>query len=340
MQFEADVSLGGLNTLGVVSRAEHFCRVTSDTDWLAALDYANTRSLPITILGGGSNVILRSTLSGLVVHPVGDGIELIEQTATNVVVNVGAGAEWDKLVRFCNERGWFGLENLVSIPGSSGAAPVQNIGAYGVEVAEFIERVRVLDLQTGEFALIKGQDCGFAYRYSHFKGPWRGRYAILGIHLRLSKTPRVNTNYAALAKALLAAGLNEPSPLDVLNTVAAIRAEKLPDVHVMPNAGSFFKNPIVSTEQAQSLQAQYPELPVYTLDGQSEKLAAAYLIETVGLKGCRRGGCGISEEHALVLVNPGHASGAECLALADEVINRVQSEFDVALEIEPVVMGK
>ena len=339
MQFDINVSLGPYNTLGVTSQAAHFCTVLSDADWVEALDYSDTRGLPVIILGGGSNVVLGSTLEGLVVHPADEAIELIEQTAQNVVIDVGAGAEWDAMVRLCHSRGWYGLENLVSIPGSCGAAPVQNIGAYGVEIASFIDSVRVLDLQTREFKYIKSEECGFAYRYSHFKGPWRGRYAIVSIRLRLFKAPRVNISYAALADALDATGLHEPSPLDVLNTVAAIRASKLPDVHDMPNVGSFFKNPIVSNEQAQRLKAQYSELPVYALDGQSAKLAAAYLIESVGLKGYQREGCGISEGHALVLVNPGKASGAECLALADEIINRVQSEFDVTLEIEPVLMG-
>lgn len=339
MQFDTNVSLGSYNTLGVRSQAAHFCTVVSDADWLEALDYANTRGLPVIILGGGSNVVLGSTLAGLVVHPADEAIELLEQTAQNVVIDLGAGAEWDAVVRLCHRRGWYGLENLVSIPGSCGAAPVQNIGAYGVEVAQFIESVRVLDLQTGEFARIAGQDCGFAYRYSHFKGPWRDRYAIIGIRLRLSTDPVVNVSYAALAQALAHAELQEPTPADVLTAVATIRAAKLPDVRVTPNAGSFFKNPIVSTEQAQHLKAQHPNLPVYAVDAQNTKLAAAYLIEAVGLKGYRREGCGMSDEHALVLVNSGQASGAECLVLADHVIRKVESEFGVRLEIEPVLIG-
>ena len=339
MQFERDVSLEGLNTLGVTSRAENFCRVESDADWLAAIDYASSRGLGITLLGGGSNVVLGEQLRGLVVHPVGDDIDLFGQRGDDVLVDVLAGTEWDTLVRICNQRGWFGLENLVSIPGSCGAAPVQNIGAYGVEIAEFIESVRVLDLNTREFSVVKSQDCGFAYRYSYFKGPWRTRYAIVGIRLRLSKTPTVNTRYAALAQTLENAELHAPTPVDVLNTVAAIRAAKLPDVRRVPNSGSFFKNPIVSGEFAQHLQALHPDLPVYAVDDGSAKLAAAYLIEAAGLKGYLDAGCGISEDHALVLVNPGRATGAECLALAEHVISTVQSAFGVTLDIEPVVMG-
>lgn len=339
MQFEADVSLGGLNTLGVGSCADHFCRVQSDSDWLLALDYAHSRNLPIMVLGGGSNVILGERLQGLVIHPVGDDVALIEQTDKDVLIDVLAGAEWDWLVRLCNQRGWFGLENLVSIPGSCGAAPVQNIGAYGVEIASFIDSVRVVDLQTREFKSIKNEACGFAYRYSHFKGPWRSRYAISSVRLRLSKTPMVNTSYGALAQTLAVAGLHEPSPLDVLNSVAAIRAEKLPDVHQTPNVGSFFKNPIVSTQQAQGLREQFPDLPVYPVDDQNAKLAAAFLIEAGGLKGYQRAGCGISERHALVLVNSERSSGAQCLAVADYVINTVQAKFGVTLEIEPVIMG-
>lgn len=339
MQFERDVSLEGLNTLGVTSRAENFCRVESDADWLAAIDYANSRGLGITLLGGGSNVVLGEQLRGLVVHPVGDEIDLFEQRGDDVLVDVLAGTEWDTLVRICNQRGWFGLENLVSIPGSCGAAPVQNIGAYGVEIAEFIESVRVLDLDTREFSVIKSQDCGFAYRYSYFKGPWRARYGIVGIRLRLSTTPAVNISYFALEQALENAGLCEPTPEDVLNTVAAIRAAKLPDVRRVPNSGSFFKNPIVSGEYAQHLKAQYPDLPVYPLGDGRAKLAAAYLIEGAGLKGYQHAGCGISEDHALVLVNPGQATGAGCLALAEHVMSTVQSAFGVTLEIEPVVLG-
>ncbi len=339
MQFESDVSLGSFNTLGVMSRAEYFCRVNSDADWLAALDYAKTRSLPVTILGGGSNVVLGSALVGLVVHPVGNGIDLIEQTDGYAVVEVAAGAEWDRVVRHCNERGWFGLENLVSIPGSCGAAPVQNIGAYGVEIAQFVDSVRVLDIHARAFDTIHGQDCGFAYRESHFKGAWRDRYAIVSIRLRLSKTPSVNTRYAALAQALTRDGIDQPSPLDVLNTVAAIRASKLPDVRTMPNAGSFFKNPIVNTDYAKKLLAQHPDMPLYAVDEHRSKLAAAYLIEASGLKGYKHADCGMSDDHALVLVNPGHGSGAECLALADYVIKTVQAKFSVTLDIEPVVMG-
>ncbi len=339
MHVETGVRLDTLSTLGVPSSADYFCRVTSDSDWLEALDYATNHDLPLTILGGGSNVILGDQIRGIVVHPVGDDIELIEQTGKSVLIEVLAGAHWDWLVRYCNQRGWYGLENLVSIPGSCGAAPVQNVGAYGVEIAEFIDSVRVLDLHTSMFAHIQGQDCGFTYRDSHFKGPWRDRYAIVSIRLRLSKVPMVNTNYAALANALVATGLHEPSPLDVLNTVAAIRAAKLPDVHLMPNSGSFFKNPIVSISQAQSLKAQYPDLPLYDVDAQNSKLSAAYLIETAGLKGYCGDGCGISQQHALVLVNEGHASGAACVELAQHVINTVQAKFGVTLHIEPVVIG-
>ncbi len=338
LTIEKNKDLSGLNSLRLSAQAECFCEVKSVADWQEALAWANSADLPVTILGGGSNVVLAPRIEGLVLHPANAELGLEREDAESVFVRVGAGHDWDPFVRACVDHAWFGLENLVSIPGSCGAAPVQNIGAYGVDLADWVHAVSCIDLNTGEVFERSAADCEFGYRTSRFKTKEAGRLGILAVTFKLSKKPKVNLSYAALHEALDAAGV-APTPINVLKQVEAIRAHKLPNPIVTPNAGSFFKNPVLSTSELSALQNLLPHIPVYPVAEGRVKISAAYLIEQAGLKGFTEAGFAMSERHSLVLINLSASSGQACLHFASRVAERVHALFGVLLEREPIALG-
>ncbi len=330
-----NVPLAALTALRLPVVAAEWHELTSTGDACAAWLEGGP---PDLILGGGSNIVIASERVGVVWHPALRERRVLGDDGDALLLRVGAGEVWDDIVAWSLAEGGSGLENLSLIPGLCGAAPIQNIGAYGVELAEFIATVETLDLSTGEVRRFAADECGFAYRHSRFRGAERGRYLILALELRLPVERRPRTGYPGIAEELKALGIapEKAQPTDVRRAVIAIRRRKLPDPAMLPNTGSFFKNPLVDPELAAALQERWPALPAWPAAGKT-KLSAAWLIEACGLKGMRQGSAGISEQHALVLVNYGNASGTDLLALARRVQDEVYRRFSIELEIEPAV---
>ncbi len=321
------------NTFGLTSRAQWGCLIEQLADVVAAQDFAEKNNLPMICLGAGSNVILQPKLAGLVCCMGIDGINVLEESADFVWVEVGAGEGWHKLVMESLSRGWFGLENLALIPGSVGAAPVQNIGAYGGEVAELIVGVNIVDGRR-ESRQITQEECQFTYRSSVFKA--QPDWTIVSVVFRLRKFPIIESSYPELQSALQGLSVAEPSPQDVADCVIALRRGKLPDPAEVPNVGSFFKNPIVTKEVAFVMQ----ELGFKTfVHGQGYKLSAAQLIDRGGWKGVRKGDVGCWSQQPLVIVNFGTAHCADILSFAKDVAHSVLEQYQVQLELEPSVLS-
>jgi UDP-N-acetylmuramate dehydrogenase len=334
----ADVSLAPYNTFGVDARARFLAHVSSVEQLAHWLDHARSRGLPHLVLGGGSNLLFTGDYDGLVLKIELAGVRELEPDAQHWRIEVGAGELWHATVErlLVNERP--GLENLALIPGLAGAAPVQNIGAYGLEVCERFESLLAWDLEAQALCTMSAEQCGFGYRDSVFKREPVHRRVIVALTLALPRRWQPVAGYADLAHELAARGCTRPGPRDVFDAVVAIRRRKLPDPATIGNAGSFFKNPIVSRERHGELIARHPSLVSYPLAGGRFKLAAGWLIEAAGLKGATRGRAGVYERQALVLVNRGGASGAEILALAREIQDKVAEKFGLRLEPEPVIV--
>ncbi|TDR53757.1 UDP-N-acetylmuramate dehydrogenase [Halomonas ventosae] len=318
------------NTLGLPCRAERFVAPASLDEVREALDLARREGGPLTLLGGGSNLILPTWLPGLVVHPAMQSWWL-EERGREVLVHAEAAVVWHELVMALAARGLWGTENLALIPGQCGAAPIQNIGAYGVELSDVIEAVHLVHLDDGREAVLSPAACAFGYRDSVFKGALEGRVVITRLVLRLSRSPRPRLGYGDLAARVDAS----PSALEVAEAVCAIRREKLPDPAVLGNAGSFFKNPVVAADLAGRLLEAYPTMPHFPQPDGRVKLAAGWLIDQCGLKGWRQGHFGVHERQALVLVHFGGGSAVELLDFAGRVADTVRERFGVTLEREP-----
>jgi UDP-N-acetylmuramate dehydrogenase len=335
-----DADLRPLNSFGVAARARALARVDSCEGLVAALDYADREGLRVEVLGGGSNVLIVDDLDALVLLPHLRGIEWLGQGHGGCIrVRAAAGENWHAFVGATLDHGAFGLENLALIPGHVGAAPIQNIGAYGVELERFVVAVEAYDRSERRFVRIEAADCGFSYRDSRFKHEG-GRHLIVAVEFALSPVSDLRLDYAGVREELAAMDVAAPTPQDVYRAVSAIRRRKLPDPATLGNAGSFFKNPLVSTPQAERLKAQYPQLPLYPAGPGRSKLAAGWLIEYCGWKGFRDGDAGVHQQHALVLVNHGQASGRQILALAQRIQADVHLRFGVELEIEPRVIER
>lgn len=338
-----NVALDAMNTLAVPALAEYFYRAGSVAEVQAALVWLKQRACPLFILGEGSNVVLAPQLSGLVLVPQIAGRTAVDQPGDQVLVTLGAGENWHSVVQWSLAQGFYGLENLALIPGSVGAAPVQNIGAYGVELCQVFEQLQAVDLRTGDLVTFTAAQCGFSYRDSVFKSAARGRYLITQVTLRLWRAPRLNLSYPALRESLAEDGKNA-TPEAVFAAVCALRQAKLPDPSVTPNCGSFFKNPVVAYAQWQQLQQQHPDLAAFDVPpdpvlGKVKKLAAAWLIDRAGWKGRDWHGVVVHPRQALVLTNPQRCSGAQVLAAAQAIAEDVQRQFGVTLEREPQCLG-
>lgn len=331
------VDLRALNSFGIAARARWLARARSREAVVAALAHAGQHELAVHVLGAGSNVVIAGDLAAMVLLPELRGIEWLGEEHGYLVVRAAAGENWHAFVLETLARGACGLENLALIPGTVGAAPIQNIGAYGVELDRFVRAVEVFDRRERRFLRLLAGDCGFRYRDSRFKHE-DGRHLIVAVEFGLRRTPQLVLDYAGLREELAAAGVLRPQPQDVMRAVCAIRRRKLPDPAVIGNAGSFFKNPVLPLAQAQALRARHPDLPVHAAEAGQAKLAAGWLIERCGWKGRRIGAAGVHAAHALVLVNHGGASGTEILDLAGQIVADVQARFGVALEIEPRVL--
>ena len=287
------------------------------------------------LISGGSNILLCQAIDGSVARINWQGKSIRSENDSHAIIEVQAGENWHDFVTLCLNNGWHGLENLALIPGNMGAAPIQNIGAYGVELSHFLQSVDVVDVETGQPEVLTDEDCDFGYRTSVFKQSALDKYVITGVNLRLSTQPVTHVSYPALADLLQGV---DPTPKIVFDTVCQLRRSKLPDPKEIPNVGSFFKNPIVSKQQADRLMAIYPEIPTFSVEGGLTKLAAAWLIEYCGFKGSRHGKVGVHHKQALVLVNF-EGNGQDILLLAENIKTQVAEKFAVVLEVEPRIYG-
>lgn len=331
-----NASLRTLNTFGIDAHARRLIQVLDPAQLSQALEQAR-QDPALLVIGGGSNLLLTADFPGTVLHVCTKGRRIVADDGEQVIVEAQAGENWDAFVRWTLDQGLGGLENLALIPGSVGASPVQNIGAYGVELCERFESLRAIELASGREQQFSAEQCGFGYRDSVFKHAQAGRWLIASVRLRLERHPTLRLNYAELRDELLARGCGHPTPRDVADTVSAIRRRKLPDPAVLGNAGSFFKNPVVDSEVADQIAEREPGL-VRWPDGSRSKLSAAWMIDRCGFKGRREGDAGVHAAHALVLVNHGKASGAQMLALARRIQAAVKTRFGVELEPEPLVV--
>lgn len=335
-EFRRQFPLTTLNTLGVEASAAHYCEVETLAALTEALDYADRHGLPTLVLGGGSNIVLRQDYPGLVLHMKQTGVTVLRDDQ-GLELSVAAGENWDALVRNCLDQGWYGLENLIAIPGSAGAAPVQNIGAYGVELSHCLAWVEGWDCRRAELRRLSLAECQLGYRDSIFKRALKDQFIITALGLNLHRREQGQASYPALADFLLAQGESPQRvhPRTIAQAVATIRGSKLPDYRSEPNAGSFFKNPMVDAQHAAALLKNFPDLAHWPMPDGRVKLAAAWLVDHCAWKGCRRGPVGIHPRQAIVLVNYQRGSGRDVLDLAEAIIDSVKQRFGVVLEIEP-----
>ena len=337
LNLEADVSLQPFNTFGVATRARYLAHAHDDAEVGEALQAAKRLQLPLLVIGGGSNLLLTGDVEALVLRMASRGLRIVSSQGDAVLVEAEAGEPWHPFVQWTLEQGLQGLENLSLIPGTVGAAPMQNVGAYGVEIKDVFAGLTALDRHTGELREFTLDECEFAYRDSRFKRE-AGRWLILRVRFALTRAGALRLDYGPLRQRLAEQGVSEPTASDVSRAICSIRSEKLPDPAVLGNAGSFFKNPLVSADLAAQLRVENADLVAYPQADGQVKLAAGWLIEKAGWKGFRDGDAGVHCQQALVLVNYGGATGAQLLALARRIQADIQARFAVSLEIEPNIL--
>jgi UDP-N-acetylmuramate dehydrogenase len=329
-------SLQKLNTFGLNIHATKFFNLKSPETLSPILEQKEIRELPRLIIGEGSNLLFTKDFEGIVIHPDIKGIEVLEDGSEQVLVRVGAAENWDQWVRYATEKGWYGLENLSLIPGSVGSAPVQNIGAYGVELEEHFAWLEAWDLQDNQEAKLDREACRFGYRSSLFKQEARGRYLITHVIFRLHRTPKLVLDYGAVRQAFTDAGGSTAA--DLRNIIIHIRNSKLPDPERYGNGGSFFKNPVVGRAIYNCIRVEYPKLPYYPDKENRVKIPAAWLIEQAGWKDKRLGNVGTWPTQPLVIVNYGGATGKEIFEFSEMIVEEVDREFGITLEREVQVI--
>jgi len=335
MIIEEGKNLKQFNTFGIEVYAKEFIEISKKDD---AINYFKTfdPNKNILIIGGGSNLLLTTDFNGLVIKNNLRGIEVISEDENEISLRVGAGENWHEFVMYCVEKNYAGIENLSLIPGNVGASPMQNIGAYGIEVKEVISSVEAIEINSGKLRHFNNEECQFAYRSSVFKTSLKDKYFISSVTFLLKKKATFKIEYGAIQQQLKANGVDEGalSIKAISDAVIQIRQSKLPDPKKIGNSGSFFKNPIVSSDKKNELITSYPDMPFYELDADNIKLAAGWLIEQAGWKGYREGDYGVHEKQALVLVNYGQAKGEEIFMLSEKILNSIQEKFGVSLERE------
>jgi UDP-N-acetylmuramate dehydrogenase len=324
--------LKSYNTFGISSIADEFSTFSS----LEELDQIikRNRGKQLLILGGGSNILFTKDVHALVLRNEIKGFEIISEDNEHVLVKSGSGEIWHEFVLKCIELGFGGIENMSLIPGSVGASPMQNIGAYGMEIKDVFHSLEAYHLETGEVHLFNREQCEFGYRESVFKGKFKGQYVIISVTYRLNKQHQINQTYGAIASMLEEQGVSNPSIRDISNAVITIRQSKLPDPAKLGNAGSFFKNPVVDLSVMEKIKSTYPDVPNYPSEVGKCKLAAGWLIEKAGWKGFTEGSIGVHKLQALVLVNYGGAEGNQLFDLSDRIIGDIEKKFGVTLERE------
>ncbi|MDX1585598.1 MAG: UDP-N-acetylmuramate dehydrogenase [Balneolaceae bacterium] len=326
-----EVDLAPYNTLHIQAKAASLISVTSQEQLVRFIKEAGVEPNNLFVLGGGSNILFADDFDGMVLHIAIRGRKVVEETEDYVLLRIGAGENWHETVMHCVDHGWGGIENLSLIPGTVGAAPIQNIGAYGVELEEVFQSLEAVELATGDVKTFYKEDCRFGYRDSIFKNQLKGKYAVAAVTLRLSKKPSLNTSYGAIRKELERRDIASPTIRDISRVVIDIRNSKLPDPDELGNAGSFFKNPIVSRQKYEQLKMNYPSIPGYELNEIETKVPAGWLIEEAGLKGMRYGNAGTYKQQALVIVNHGGATGDEIMELSEKIRTAVREKFGIEL---------
>lgn len=334
MKIQQNISLKKYNTFGIEAIASHFAEITSVRDLLEIL---GKKGYPkIFVLSGGSNILITNNLNALVVHINIKGITKLSEDENSVVLKVMAGENWHEFVMWAISHDYGGLENLSLIPGNVGTSPIQNIGAYGVELKDYFDSCEAIELATKQMVKFSKSECRFGYRDSIFKNEAKGKYIITSVNLKLTKAPhKLNTSYGAIESELRKKENNNPSIKDVSNAVMAIRRKKLPDPDELGNSGSFFKNPVITKTKFLTFITDNPEAPFYKISKTSYKIPAGWLIEECGFKAKRFGDAGVHKNQALVLVNYGTASGQDILQLATKIQNAVLKRFEI--EITPEV---
>lgn len=326
--------LDELNTFGLSANAAHFAEIESTDDLHKLLDSPEAQNSPLFILGGGSNILLTQDLDALCIKMNIKGRTVIEETDESVTVEFGAGETWHDVVLHCIAQGWGGIENMSLIPGTVGAAPMQNIGAYGAEIKDVFVSLDALKIATQEMHTFDHEACEFGYRQSVFKQELKGQFIICRVRLKLSKNPTLNTSYGAIQETLTSKGISEPTLKDVSDAVIEIRQSKLPDPKKIGNSGSFFKNPEIEASQFDTLKKQFPNIVGYHLDNGQVKVPAGWLIEQDGWKGKRIGDIGVHKNQALVLVNYGRGEGTAIKQLAFDIQESVNKKYGILLQPE------
>jgi UDP-N-acetylmuramate dehydrogenase len=320
-----------MNSFGIEARARYYTKISS-VDELSNLQLE--QNIPVLVLGGGSNILFTRNFNGYVLHNEITGIQVLKEDDDHIYVKTGGGEVWHQFVEYCISNGFAGVENLALIPGRNGASPIQNIGAYGVEIKDVFFELEAFHLSEKKTYRFNASDCGFGYRDSVFKNKYKGQFLISTVTYRLNKKPDFKTTYGAITQELEKMGVRDLSIRAIGDAVIRIRSSKLPDPAVIGNAGSFFKNPEVSASKFDELRSVYPEIVGYALPGGTVKLAAGWLIEKAGWKGFRRGQAGVHDKQALVLVNHGGAKGNEIYDLSEEILQSIHGKFGVVLERE------
>ena len=335
LTIQTNQSLKSLNTFGIEVNAKYYVTPANEDEILEILNNESMADVPRFILGGGSNVLFTKDYDGIVIHPQIKGIEKIDEDETHVWLCVGSGVVWDVFVAYCVKNNWGGIENLSFIPGNVGAAPVQNIGAYGVEAKSVIDEVYGLYLEDGEPFCLNNAECEFGYRDSVFKNELKGKAIITEVTFKLTKRPIYVTHYGNIEEELTR-NYSKVNIQNIRKAIITIRERKLPDPAKLPNAGSFFKNPVVSLSLAEELKKEYDNMPFFPIDKANAKLAAAWLIEKCGWKGKHIGKVGVHEHQALVLVNYDGGNASELTQLATDVQQSVKEKFGVTIEPEVI----
>ncbi|MBN2884836.1 UDP-N-acetylmuramate dehydrogenase [Patescibacteria group bacterium] len=336
LKIKKQVDLSRYNTLKISVKAAYFAIIKSETDLAEAYIWAKDKGLSVFVLGGGSNVLFSHNIKALVLKNEIKGVSVIKETAASAWLEARSGEAWSTLVNFAIERNWGGMENLYYVPGTVGAAPVQNIGAYGVELKDVFVSLRAFDLQTGKVKIFNKEECKFAYRDSVFKHKYKGRYFILSITVKLSKQAKLKLDYGDIKLKLKEQGIKKPKIRQLAEIIRQIRDSKLPNPAELANAGSFFKNPEVSLSAFKKIQGRFPEIKFFpSAKAGKIKIPAGWLIEQVGLKGKRFGSVAMYEKQALILVNYGGASAKQILTHVQRVQKAVEQKF--AIKIEPEV---
>lgn len=338
MEITEKKSLHKLNTFGINCFAKYFVKIESVEDLLTLHKKDIFKKEKRLILGGGSNILLTKDFDGLVIQNNIKGWEIKKENENFIELEIGAGENWHQMVTTCVNNGWGGIENLSLIPGNAGTAPMQNIGAYGVEIKETFISLKAFEISTSTIKTFSKKDCQFDYRESVFKKEKKNQYIILNIRLKLDKKPKINIKYGDIKTILNENNISSPTIKDVSQAIIKIRQNKLPDPEKIGNSGSFFKNPIISTSKLNKIKKRYPEIVYYEVNSSEMKIAAGWLIDKAGWKGKIFGNYGVHKNQALVLVNYGGANGTDIFNLSEKIINDIKTKFDIQLEREVNVL--